>query len=123
MSRDGDWTGWCAFFIEGVKVQAEENLARAEAILRLHDDLKHRLPEMTRSQYAVRALDWIFARPIFAAPDFIRDAGIPAPTARRFLAVLRKNNILMDLRSGRGQRPAVIAFPDLLNIAEGRTVL
>jgi Fic family protein len=123
VSRDDDWTGWCRFFIEAVKVQAEENLARTQAILALHDDLKHRLPEMTRSQYAVRALDWIFARPIFSAPDFIRDAGIPAPTARRFLGVLRKAFILKDLRHGRGRRAAVLAFPALLNIAEGREVL
>ncbi len=123
VSRDDDWTGWCGFFIEAVKVQAEENLARTQAILKLHDELKHRLPEMTRSQYAVRALDWIFARPIFSAPDFIQDAGIPAPTARRFLGVLRKHDVLRDLRSGRGRRAAVLAFPALLNIAEGREVL
>lgn len=123
VSRDDDWTGWCRFFIEAVKVQAEENLVRTQAILSLHDELKHRLPDMTRSQYAVRALDWIFARPIFSAPDFIRDAGIPAPTARRFLGVLRKANILKDLRAGRGRRAAVLAFPALLNIAEGREVV
>jgi hypothetical protein len=27
------------------------------------DSLKHRLPEMTRSQYAIRALDWLFEQP------------------------------------------------------------
>lgn len=123
VSRDDDWTGWCRFFIEAVKVQAEENLTRTQAILRLHEDLKHRLPEMTRSQYAMRALDWIFAKPIFSAPDFIADAGIPAPTARRFLGVLRKGSVLKDLRVGRGRRAAVLAFPALLNIAEGREVL
>ncbi len=123
VSRDDDWTGWCRFFIEAMKVQAEENLAGTQAILALHDDLKHRLPEMTRSQYAVRALDWIFARPIFSAPDFIQDAGIPAPTARRFLGVLRAHGVLTDLRAGRGRRAAVLAFPALLNIAEGREVL
>lgn len=122
VSRDDDWTGWCRFFIEAVKVQAEQNLACTEAILKLHDDLKHRLPELTRSQYAVRALDWIFARPIFKAPDFIAGAGIPAPTGRRFLGVLRNANVLNDLRPGKGRRAAILAFPDLLNIAEGREV-
>jgi len=122
VSRDDDWTGWCRFFIEAVRSQAEENLAATQAILELHDDLKHRLPEMTRSQYAVRALDWLFARPIFRAPDFIDAAGIPAPTARRFLGVLRREGVLRDLRPGRGRRAAVLAFPALLNIVEGREV-
>lgn len=123
VSRDDDWTGWCCFFIEAVKVQAEENLTRTQAILKLHGDLKRRLPELTRSQHAMRALDWIFARPIFRAPDFIADAGIPAPTARRFLKVLRQGGVLRDLRPGRGRRAAILAFPALLNIAEGREVL
>lgn len=120
VSRDDDWTDWCRFFIEAVKAQAEENLERTQAILKLHDDLMHRLPELTRSQYAVRALDWIFGRPIFKAPDFIAMAGIPAPTARRFLDVLRKENVLNDIRAGRGRRAAILAFPALLNIAEGK---
>ena len=58
-----------------------------------------------------------------ATPNFIQDAGIPAPTARRFLRVLRAHGVLTDLRAGRGRRAAVLAFPALLNIAEGREVL
>lgn len=122
VSRDDDWTGWCAFFIKAVKVQAEENLRRTQAILTLHEDLKNRLPELTRSQYAMRALDWMFDRPIFSAPDFIAGAGIPGPTARRFLGVLRQEHVLKDLRTGRGRRAAILAFPALLNIVEGREV-
>lgn len=122
VSRDDDWSGWCRFFIEAVRAQAEENLVRTRAILNLHEELKHRLPEMTRSQYAVRALDWIFARPIFRATNFIQGAEIPGPTARRFLGVLRKEGILRDLQPGRGRRAAVLAFPALLNIVEGREV-
>lgn len=122
VSRNDDWTGWCHFFLEAVRAQAEDNLSKTRDILELHDDLKHRLPEMTRSQYAVRALDWIFSRPIFRATDFINGAEIPGPTARRFLGVLRKEGILRDLRPAQGRRAAVLAFPALLNIVEGRRV-
>lgn len=90
VSSDDDWTGWCGFFLEAVRTQAEENLHRTQAILQLYDDLKLRLPEMTRSQYAVHALEWLFARPVFKASDFVQGAGIPEPTARRFLGVLKK---------------------------------
>ena len=120
VSRDGDWTGWCAFFLEAVRVQAEDNLAKARAILDLYNDLKRRMPELTRSQYAIRALDWVFRRPIFSGSDFVSAAGIPKPTARRFLGVLRDAEILLEIRSGRGRRPAILAFPALLGIAEGR---
>jgi Fic family protein len=122
VSRDDDWTGWCRFFLEAVRAQAEDNLAKTRGILALNETMKHRVPELTRSQYAVRALDWIFARPIFRTSDFVESAGIPAPTARRFLRVLRDGEILRALEEGRGRRAAVLAFPALLNIAEGRDV-
>jgi Uncharacterized conserved protein len=120
ISRDDDWTGWCSFFLEAVRTQAEENLRRTQAILQLYDTLKLRLPEMTRSQYAVHALEWLFAHPIFKASDFVQGAGIPEPTARRFLSVLKENHIINDLRESSGRRAAVLAFPALLAIADGR---
>ncbi len=120
VSRDDDWTGWCRFFIEAVKMQAEENLRRTEAILALYEDLKRRLPKLTRSQYALLALDWLFNRPIFRAPHFIAASAIPAPTARRFLGVLRREGVLAELRAGVGRRAAVLMFPALLEIVEGR---
>lgn len=123
VSRDDDWTGWCRFFLEAVRAQAEDNLAKAQGILALYEEMKRRVPEMTRSQYAIRALDWIFARPIFRTSDFVVSAGIPAPTAKRFLGVLQEGGVLRVLAAGSGRRAAVLAFPALLNIAEGREVL
>jgi len=120
VSRDDDWTGWCRFFLEAVQAQAEDNLRKAQSILDLYEDMKRKLPEMTRSQHALRALDWMFERPIFKSTDFIASAGIPAATARRFLGVLQDGGILRPLSPGRGRRAAVLAFPSLLNIAEGQ---
>lgn len=123
VSPDDDWTGWCGFFLEAVRSQAEDNLSRARAILELYESMKRRVHEMTRSQYAILALDWIFGRPIFRSSDFVASAGIPAATARRFLSVLREGRVLKSMSAGRGSRAAILAFPALLNIAEGREVL
>ncbi|RME55134.1 MAG: Fic family protein [Deltaproteobacteria bacterium] len=122
VSRDDDWTGWCRFFLEAVRAQAEDNLSKARAILDLYDDLKRRVPEMTRSQYAVRALDWIFERPIFRSSHFVTASGIPAPTARRILAVLRDEGVLKVFSPARGRQAALLSFPKLLDVAEGREV-
>lgn len=119
VSRDDDWAGWCRFFLESVRAQAEDNLTKTRAILGLYEEMKRRVAEMTRSQYAIHTLDWIFERPIFKSSDFVAAAGIPAPTARRFLGVLRTGGVLKPLAAGRGRRAAVLAFPALLNIAEG----
>ena len=119
VSRDGDWTGWSEFFLKAVQIQAEENLRRSNAILDLYNRMKPQFAELTRSHYAIHALDWIFERPIFKSSDFVKNAGIPDPTAKRILGVLKNENVLKTLHEGSGRRAAIIAFIELLNIAEG----
>lgn len=120
VSRDDDWTGWCAFFLGGVRAQAEENLERASAIMNLYKEMKVRLPELTRSQFAFKALDWVFGSPVFSASDFVNAAGIPAAAARRILNVLLEDGILEEVEAASGRRPAVYSFDALLDAAEGR---
>ena len=103
-----------------MRAQADENLAKAKGILKLHDDLRNRIPRMTRSQYATLAVDWVFKRPVFASTDFGRKAGIPESTARRILTVLREGGVLRELVPAAGRRAALWFFPELLNLAEGR---
>jgi Fic family protein len=120
ISRDGDWTGWCGFFLQALISQAETNQNRVQAILRLYHARKDWIADETHSQYAVRALDWMFQRPIFLASNFRDAAGIPAPTATRILRVCRDNGLLRELRPASGRRAAVLYFPELLSITEGR---
>lgn len=120
VSRDGDWTGWCKFFLGALKAQAEENQQKAAAILGLYERMKREVADLTRSQYAIHALDWLFERPIFKSPDFVASAGIPEPTAKRIIPALREAGILRVLVEASGRRAATLCFPALLNIAEGR---
>ena len=103
-------------------MQAQENQKKAQEILTLYEKQKGQIIRLTRLQYAIHALDFIFSRPIFKASDFTNCDGIPVPTAKRILAVLRENEILKTLREASGRRPAVYAFSELLNVAEGRSV-
>lgn len=120
VSEKGDWTGWVAFFLRAVTSQAESNLRKADLILKLHAKLRDWIVDATHSQYGVRALDWMFMRPIFRPPDFIKDAQIPAPTARRIVSVLRENGMLREIRPSSGRRAATLVFSQLVNIAEGK---
>lgn len=120
VSRDGDWTGWCRFFLQAIKTQAEENQHKAADILALYERMKREVTELTRSQYAIHTLDWVFERPIFKSSDFVANSSIPIPTAKRILSVLRGGGVLKVLMEAGGNRPATLCFPALLNIAEGR---
>lgn len=122
VSRDGDWTGWAAFFLDALTIQAKTNQERALSILALYNTRKEWIADLTHSQYAVRALDWFFTKPIFKTPDFVETSGIPRPTANRIVREVKEAGVLVEIRPGSGRRAAVLAFAELLNIAEGQAV-
>jgi len=110
-------------FFGTIKIQAEDNLKKAQDILKLYEEMKNRVPQLTHSQFAIRALDWLFSQPIFNRSAFIDSSEIPKPTAHRILSILEENNILKVLVPGSGRRSAVLVFPKLLNIAEGKEIV
>ena len=122
VSRDGDWSGWCAFFLKGIQQQAAENERKARAMLALYDRTKQQVNDLTRSQHSIKAVDFIFKTSIFSAPQFTNYSSIPRPTAARILGILRDNGILLPLRQGKGGRAGIFVFRALFNIAEGRDV-
>ena len=120
---DGDWTAWVEFFLDAIIEQARANTERVRGILELYGRTKQRVTELTRSQYALQVLDALFDRPVFQANDFVERSGIPQQSASRFLALLRKAEILHVLRPASGRQRGILVFRDLLNCAEGRVVL
>jgi Fic family protein len=122
VSRDGAWTEWCVFFLEGIIKQARQNQEKAQAILDLYQEMQHRVAELTHSQHSGRAVEFLFSRPIFPSTIFVGHSGIPRPTALRIIQLMRDEGILRTVREGAGRRAAIYAFPALLNIAEGREV-
>jgi len=122
VSRDNDWNGWCEFFLNAVTLQAEANHQKAKDILSLYESKKIQIIKITRSQYAIHALDFIFSRPIFRSSDFTSADNIPRPTALRIIKLLKKNDILLTIREASGRRSSLLAFTELLNLAEGHDV-
>ncbi|MDE0076988.1 MAG: Fic family protein [Caldilineaceae bacterium] len=123
VSRDGDWTGWCVFFLTALTEQARAYQQKIHDLLKLYDERKEQIVEATHSQYSGRILDWIFTRPIFQTTDFVKSSDIPEPAARHILRVLRDRGLLREIIKARGRLPATLAFADLLNIVEGRRLL
>lgn len=122
VSRNGDWTGWCEFFLHGVREQAAENERRAKAVLQLYEKTKEQVVDLAHSEHAIRAVDSMFKVPTFTSETFTRQSKMPKPTADRILRLLRQKKILATLQEGKGRRPGIYAFRELLNVAEGRRV-
>ena len=122
VSADDDWTGWCEFFLTAMQHQAQENETKVRQIIGLYEGSKRRVIELTHSQHAIHALDFIFDQPIFNSGSFQQGSRIPEATCRRILRLFAEDGILKVVRAPSGRRPSVYAFADLLNIAEGREV-
>jgi len=65
VSRDDDWTGWVIFFLKAVTEQAKENQDRASQILSLHEEKRREIAELTHSQFAGHAVDFLFKKSNF----------------------------------------------------------
>jgi len=122
VSRDGNWTGWVAFFLKSVIEQASENQRKAQAIGDLYDRTIRQIAELTHSRYAVHAAEFLFCRPIFKASDFYRAPALTPASGRRILNLLEKKDFFLEVRPSSGRRAATLAFKQLLNLAEGREV-
>jgi len=122
VSRDGAWTEWCIFFLEGLIDQARENQSKAEKILALYQSMLAEVARLTHSQHAARATEMLFSHPVFNSPSFSFSSEIPGPTASRILAILRDEGVIRALLPGAGRRATIYVFPDLINIVEGRAV-
>jgi Fic family protein len=124
LGQPGSWTRWCAFFLEGVAVQAQANTHKARAIQDLYERLKQQVIGLTHSQFAVPLLDFMFEHPIFRASDVTKLDHMPSPPmVATLLGKLKETGILHTLRKGAGRRPQVLALAELINLCEGKNVL
>ena len=119
VSASGDWTPWCRYFLQALTSQALDNEQRARSILELYQSMKLRIADLTHSQHAIRALDFIFQTPTFTGPTFEKRSEMPVPTARRILRLLREEGILQTLREPSGRTPGIFSHSALLRRAEG----
>ena len=123
ISQEGDWTGWIEFFLKAVIHQSNSNLKKVKQIMKLYEDTKEQIRVLTHSQYTTQLLDGIFDRPIFKASDFSTRFGIQKPTLHGLLRTLTtEEGPLVLLKEGLGRRASIYAFPQLLNICEGKEV-
>jgi len=116
VSENGNWDEWCAFFLEAVEHQAIKNLAVAESIGALYEEMKRTFAEVLSSKWSVTALDFIFTNPVFRNNKFTTHSGIASATAARFTRTLLDKGIIRTVEDASGRRPALYSFEPLMNL-------
>jgi Fic family protein len=118
ISEKNDWDGWIQFFLTAITEQAKENTRKARAILELYEEMKQKVPEITRSRYSVQAIDALFVRPLFSTRDFMELSKIPKISAFRILNELKTSGIIQILHEGKGSRASIMIFGKVIEITE-----
>ena len=116
VSETGEWDEWCAFFLKAVEQQAIKNLAIAENIRELYEEMKLTFADVLSSKWSVTALDFIFTNPVFRNNKFTSNSGISAATAARFTRTLLDEEIIKTVEEASGRRPALYSFEPLMNL-------
>jgi len=118
VSSEGDWTGWCQFFLRAVRDQAVENNKRVHGMYALNEDLKRRLAEKSGSAHASIVIDKLFEKAIFSRSEFVKIDGMDPQTVRRMLGILEKEGVIRTIRRGRGRTSSIMVFPELLSLTQ-----
>jgi Fic family protein len=116
VSADEDWTGWTVFFLQAMHAQATVNIQAADRIFALHSEMRERFREVLNSQVHDRALDFVFASPVFRNDRFVERSGIPVASARALSRRLVDADLLRTIEPSAGRRAALYAFDPLLDL-------
>ncbi len=119
VSRDGDWTGWCVFFLEAIKAQAIDNNEKANQIFDLYERTRTALLDRTGSKYVDRIVEAMFYAAIFPANIFSGIEGVSDKTGQRMIKALKEMGVIREIIPHSGKRAAIVAFTELLEITEG----
>ena len=115
-SETGNWDEWCAFFLKAIEQQAIQNLAIAENISALYEEMKQTFSDVLSSKWSVTALDFVFTNPVFRNNKFTSNSGISSATAARFTRTLLDEGIIRTVEEASGRRPALYSFEPLMNL-------
>ena len=118
ISRENDWEAWIKFFLTAINDQAVDNFKRVSEIFALRQEMKQVLPELTKSQHAVQAIDALFSNPFLTISVFCGRSGIPKHAALRIIKLLKGQGIIEEISPSRGAAQPVLVFPKLLEITE-----
>lgn len=115
------WDRWCLFFVDGLRIQAEWNVYRVKAVLRLYERLKVRMLDISPSRSTVPLLDAMFLKPVFQAGMMLKVPGmLQRPQLMVLLDKLVEGHVLKILAPASGRRGALYSLHDLVKLCEAR---
>jgi len=102
---EGDWEGWLEFFLEGVRVAADQAAATARQIVELFNADDRRIDGLGRAAASVRRVhQFLRTNPICSIPGAAEKLGISAPTVAKSFAHMGELGMLREITGKRRRR-------------------
>jgi Fic family protein len=104
VSRDGRWTEWIIFFLEGVREQAEDAIVRSNKLLALRDEFRKVVQRLGAPSRMLELVDHLFEAPVISVADVHRLLPVNPRTALGYVNKLVELNILKEITGRRRDR-------------------
>lgn len=115
VSMEGSWNEWLIYFLQGIALQSEDALSRAERINSLLNHWKFKVAN-TFSQFAVDIIEYIAMNPFITINRIASEFGIAYSTAKRSIEKLESEQIIQQV--GNSKRDKVYCAYAILDILE-----
>lgn len=94
-SQDGDWESWVAFFLEGVRSEAQDAAARAKRLQDLQHVWRDQFTGARGSALTLRLVDALFETPIVTIRRVREILGVTYPPAKQHVDKLVRAGVLV----------------------------
>jgi len=116
----GDWEGWLAFFLEGVKTVSDEALSTAQKIVRLREEKRQLIADKLgrRASNGQQLLEGLFRRPYINVGAAEEITGLSQPAANSLVNEMEKIGLLTEV-TGR-KRYRMFEFSEYMRLFDER---
>ena len=119
VSRNGEWTPWIDFFLEGVAEQSRDAGLRAQRLLALREDLRRRLRELRSPRFPLQLIDELFHTPLVTAGQVRKLLNVTPRSAQQIIDKLIAAGVLREVTGQRRNRR--YAAPEVIEVLEAPT--
>lgn len=116
VSESNNWEEWIVFFLNGLTTQAAEKCVEIDQIQELYENMQEKFRDVLSSKDYMKAVNYVFEKPIFRSTRLAIEKNLPKPTSARFIRLLQEAELISIVYPPAGRRPGMYSFDPLLRL-------
>jgi len=97
VSQAGAWEAWLAYFLKGVKSQAEDAIQRVHRLQDLQQRYRARFQTSRAPARVLQVVDFLFERPVLTIQQVGTMLGVHFPSAQHYVEQLEEAGVLREI--------------------------